>query len=381
MNSPTSRPCILILGMHRSGTSALTRTLALLGLDMPKTLVGGDEWNEGGYWEPAALVILNDRILQDLGSTWHDWRPIDANWFRSPAAAEFRKEAVALLQSEYTGTLPFALKDPRICRLAKFWSEALIEAGASPSAILPVRNPLEVAASLQRRNGFQPWFSYLLWLRHVLDAEAATRGTRRIVTTYDQLIADWRQTATRIETSLGLTFERGIEDAAGDIDAYLSETYRHHRSTAQTLDGDPSAPHGMRRLFAILETWADMGERAEDYAEIDAIRAEFDGATTALSATAAASDAATGHMQTMDASLADMESRVRKLESDRAPDPTAEVQRLGNALAETEQRIHQLEAGLARAAEKLESQAARIDDLAGELAIAKARRPRLGWSR
>ena len=380
MNSPTSRPCILVLGMHRSGTSALTRTLALLGLDMPKTLVGGDKWNEGGYWEPAALVILNDRILQAMGSTWHDWRPIDANWYRSPAAAEFRKEAVALLQSEYDGTLPFALKDPRICRLASFWTEALVEAGASPSAVLPVRNPLEVAASLQRRNGIQPRISYLLWLRHVLDAEAATRGLRRVVTTYDQLIADWRPIATRIEANLGLTFARGIEEAAGDIDAYLSEEYRHHHSSTQTLDTDPAAPHGMRRLFAILKGWAETDERAEDYAEIDAIRAEFDGASMAFSVTAAASEAATKHMQTIGASLADAENRVRKLETERAADASTGMQ-LSSALAEAEQRILQLEAGFARAAEKLESQAARIDDLARELAIAKARRPRLGWSR
>lgn len=376
MNSATSRPCILVLGMHRSGTSALTRTLGLLGLDMPGTPIGGNLWNETGYWEPAGIVTLNDRILQSMGSSWHDWRPVDAGWYRSPAAAEFRKQGVAILQAEYAGKLPFALKDPRICRLAKFWTEALVEAGASPSAILPLRNPLEVAASLEKRDGFQPWFSYLLWLRHVLDAEAASRGLRRVVTTYDQLLADWRQIAASIEANLDVTFPRGIDEAAGDIDAYLSQTYRHHRSAAQTLETDPAAPNGMRRLFAILKGWAESGERAEDYAEIDAIRAEFEGASMALSATIVASELATRHMQSISASLTETEKRVVRLEAD-----ATEMQRLGSALAGAEQRVQLLEAGFARATERLVSQAARIDDLTRELAVATARRPRLGWSR
>lgn len=202
----------------------------------------------------------------------------------------------------------------------------------------------------------------------------------RIVTTYDQLMADWRQTTERIEANLGLAFARGIEEAAGDIDAYLSDTYRHHRSTAHRLDADPAVPQAMRRLFAILKGWAETGERAEDYVEIDAIRAGFEGASLALASTFSAPEVASASMQTIGASLADTDDRVRKLETERAADASTGMQ-LGSALAEAEQRIRQLEAGFARAEERLESQAARIDDLTRELAIAKARRPRLGWSR
>ena len=40
---------VLVAGMHRSGTSAVTRVLASLGCDLPNTLMEADPNNAMGY--------------------------------------------------------------------------------------------------------------------------------------------------------------------------------------------------------------------------------------------------------------------------------------------------------------------------------------------
>ena len=71
------RICLLVLGMHRSGTSAMTRVISLLGADLPKTLLGEGLGNEAGHWEPAPLVTHHDWLLEQLASRWDDWRKLD----------------------------------------------------------------------------------------------------------------------------------------------------------------------------------------------------------------------------------------------------------------------------------------------------------------
>ena len=78
------RRCLLVLGMHRSGTSALTRVLSLLGADLPATLMPPASDNETGFWEPGPLVDYHDRLLSEFGSDWDDWRALDLG--RIPAA-------------------------------------------------------------------------------------------------------------------------------------------------------------------------------------------------------------------------------------------------------------------------------------------------------
>ena len=67
------RVCLLVLGMHRSGTSALTRLLNIAGAKLPARMMGAAAGNELGHWEPQALADYNDALLADVSSAWHDW--------------------------------------------------------------------------------------------------------------------------------------------------------------------------------------------------------------------------------------------------------------------------------------------------------------------
>jgi len=194
----------MVLGTHRSGTSAYTRIFSLLGADLPKNLMPAHETNPTGHWESNDLMAIHDQLLASAGSSWDDWRAFNPDWFDSPAAGPFKQQILDVLRKDFAASRLFVIKDPRVCRFWPLWRDVLAEFGAKPAVVIPVRNPLEVAASLKRRNGFIPATSHLLWLRHVLDAESATRGVMRAITSYESLIEDWQNVIATVTPQLGL---------------------------------------------------------------------------------------------------------------------------------------------------------------------------------
>lgn len=276
------RTAVLVLGMHRSGTSALARALNLLGCDLPKTLLGATASNPTGHWESKVICALNDRLLQSAGSAWYDWAAFPQSWYHSPKRREFGEEALAVLSAEFGASPLFVFKDPRICRIAPFWLDSLRAAGISPVAVLPLRNPLEVGASLEKRNGFDPALGHLLWLRHVLDAEAASRGLPRCFLSYDQLLQDRIALLKKVKKSLGVKWPRQSAKAAAAIDAYLSEGQRHHRIDSENLLKDRMISLWIRDSFSILSRWTRHGEDEADWLALNRIRADLDSAVPAF---------------------------------------------------------------------------------------------------
>ena len=284
--SPTpsdARTGILVVGMHRSGTSALARVLAIAGCDLPGTLVEAKPDNAAGFWESRPIVELNDEMLASAGSCWDDWRPFERDWFESAAAVPFRDRAVEVLRQEYSESRLFVLKDPRICRLLPFWTDVLSRFGARVCVVSPIRNPLDVAASLQTRNGIDPFVAYLIWLRHVLDAEADSRGLLRAYVRYDQLLSDAPASIDRICHDLGLSLpRRGDPSTKTEIDAFLSPHLRHHHSGDDGLLSDTSVSEWIRSSFRILDGWTRDKADDEHTRELDRIRTAFDAATRAF---------------------------------------------------------------------------------------------------
>ena len=146
-----SRRCILVLGMHRSGTSALTKALGLLGASLPREPMPAAADNPLGYWESPLIARFNNRLLVSAGTRWNDESPIATEWFADPARSTDRAEAARLLAEEFTDTGTFVCKDPRICRLLPFWREVFEAAAVEPHAVIVFRDPLEVAHSLAAR--------------------------------------------------------------------------------------------------------------------------------------------------------------------------------------------------------------------------------------
>ena len=267
-----ARVAVLVAGMHRSGTSALTRSLVGLGCDAPKTLMPADDHNAKGYWESTEIAVLNDDILHSAGSSWHSWEHFGTHWYTSPVVHGFRDRAQTALANEFGDSPLFVLKDPRICRLMPFWLAALEDFGATPHVILPLRNPLEVAASLHQRDAIEPPFGLLMWLRNVLDAETESRQRNRAFLRYEELLVDWQGTATKIGRDLGVAWPRQSVAAALEVDADLAPALRHHVEADSRVLSSTSS-RWVATTYDILVRWTDGQILDTDIEQLDAINA------------------------------------------------------------------------------------------------------------
>jgi hypothetical protein len=219
---------VIVLGMHRSGTSALAGMLSLLGIQFGKSLFLPHADNPRGYWEHKAIVDLNDRILAALGSSWDDMRLPQQTWWTDERITPFRTELVRILCRDFAKERLWGLKDPRLCRLVPLWYDILNELGCHACFILIHRHPLEVAYSLRKRNGFDLRKSGLLWLEHNLLSERWTRGRSRIFASYDQILDQPKVTSIKISKMIG---QSGGTPALHQIDAvrgFITPGLRHH---------------------------------------------------------------------------------------------------------------------------------------------------------
>src|SRR3984885_14662115 len=226
--------------MHRSGTSSVAGVLAKLGAAAPATLIPDDAANPRGYFESAPITLFDNELLESAGSTWDDWRKFNEAWYRSPAFESFRSRAAALLHSEFDGAYLSVLKDPRICRFVPFWLDVLKAADATPRIVMPIRSPLEVAQSLREVHGTPIVKGALIWLRHVLDAEAQTRTLRRSIFTWDQFLSDWRGVVEKIASDTALSWPRLSDRAAEEIEGFISKALVHNRVEHATLITHPT---------------------------------------------------------------------------------------------------------------------------------------------
>jgi len=257
-SSAPDRAAYLVLGMHRSGTSAVTQVLALAGASLPENVMPGDEHNAKGYFEPWRIAIFNDQRLRAAGGAWDDpfafpYRPLEPREER-----RWITRATDLFEEEFAGAAHPLMKDPRVSVLAPLWRTALDELGYPMRAVIPVRHPLEVAGSLAKRNGFPVEKSVLLWTSYMLAAEAPSRDMPRAFIPYDGLLSDWRAQVARIERAHGAALPRLDETSSAAIDDFLTGDLRHN-----TADQDLAAVPVVGALAARVHDWFAAAARDE----------------------------------------------------------------------------------------------------------------------
>ena len=221
------RTAIIVAGMHRSGTSATTRIVNLLGAELAHDLIPAAVGNERGHWESRAVQALHNSLLAQLGSGLYSPVNFPVSWFGSAEARQWIVRIGELIASEYPAANLFVLKDPRIALFLPLWTAALRELAIVPRFVLPFRQPAAVAASLERRqrkldsgDALPQAQGIAVWLRYVLAAEKFTRGERRGFVAFDALLRDWRTEFARLGRQLGLEWP-DWQRAAAQIDGFL----------------------------------------------------------------------------------------------------------------------------------------------------------------
>ena len=251
------RVAILVLGMHRSGTSALTWLLGEMGARLPDDAIASSEDNRKGYWESVGLVAADDALIRAAGSSWFDPRALDLSRVPPLLLAE-RLEPVRAAIVDGWGEAPLlAIKDPRQCRFVPTIVAQLDALGIGARAVLMLRGAGEVASSLLRRDATVEHYGSLLWLRHMLDAERDTRALPRAIVSYEGLMADWRGTAARIAPLLG---KDGWAPADGGavVDAFIDPQLRHY------IAQEYASPGPIGELIAVAERAFAALLRADD---------------------------------------------------------------------------------------------------------------------
>jgi hypothetical protein len=244
------RIAILISGMHRSGTSAITRVVSLLGAGLPDDMIEAKGDNERGFWEGRAVIDLDEKALDKFGSWWGGWQSVDTE----PLLASRRlvESAQELVRKEFRDADIIVVKDPRVSRLLPLWQQALDEEGFRCVHVVALRHPGAVADSLRRRNELSPEASTLSWLAHTLDAEEHTREQQRVFVSFEKLLHDWRSEMDRVSRALDIAWPKAPDAVAEAVDDFIEPGLAHEAPK----DAVPSAVSAVNSLYDVLQRWS-----------------------------------------------------------------------------------------------------------------------------
>ncbi len=269
----TTVDAILILGMHRSGTSALASAAVALGAIPPRELYPASAQNSAGYWESPRIVRINQSLLAGTGHDWFDCMTFDSRLFTPSARAQIRGHIDTLLPLEFASARPMLIKDPRLSLMLELWHPSL----PGSAVLLSLRHPDEVVASLQRRDRCERAVGLALWLHYTLEGERQSRDWPRAMVSYDRLLLDWRAAMLRAAAQAGLTWPRSLDSLPDDTAPPAQPGLRHHQ--AEPL-GDVAGPEPLCNWAA--ETWRILreceasGANADLLRSLDEVRAAFE---------------------------------------------------------------------------------------------------------
>ncbi|PIE82554.1 MAG: hypothetical protein CSA11_00105 [Chloroflexi bacterium] len=224
----------VVLGMHRSGTSVITRSLQVFGGAAGSHLMEAWTDNPKGYWEDLDIVNIDNEMLEFLGMDWQHLRRLNSADVLSLERTGFSAKAAQLIDSRLSVYPSFIVKDPRMAGLIKFWKGIFSQGEYQTDFVLAIRNPHSVVQSLARRNDMPTVQGFLLWLGHTLDALSESVGFTRAVIDYDRLLAEPETELRRVADELHCDVDE--TELAFFKDAFIDLTLRHEMVTAKKTD-------------------------------------------------------------------------------------------------------------------------------------------------
>ena len=256
---------IVVLGMHRSGTSAITRGLQVLGVELGDKLMPPIKGNnDKGFFEDVDINSLNIEMLQALGSDWHYLSPIEDSDIEELRKKGYYLRAVELLRQKVDDAPTFGFKDPRVAKLLPFWKQVFAYCKFDVRYILTVRHPLSVVQSLAKRDGFDSEKSYMLWLGHILTIISSTEGHKRVLVDYDRLIHTPGRELERIAECLALEIDP--KELQRYKSEFLDDGLRHTVYDLNDLLLDDTCPPVVREIYTDLLDIAADSRRLDDEA-------------------------------------------------------------------------------------------------------------------
>ena len=318
----TSRPkkttprqrAILVLGMHRSGTSATAGAIAQLGASLPANLLPPTRDNPKGYWESRDLMNLHDQVFESVGLEWLDSLSFPDLWNDSSSADTYLKKLRHTLNKAFPKDALIVVKDPRICKITPFWLKALAMEDIEPLVVIPMRNPLEVAQSLNQRDGIPIAVGCLLWLQHLVDAEAATRKITRSFLLFDELIENRQLTLEKVARDLSISWPRADDPHIWQlVDQLIQPNLKRQSASQADLQSDPKLASLFSKTYEAAKQLCASPFDKNAFKQLDSARIQLNKAERLFG------PAVTNKLELLNTSKADLKStrdRVADLQRD-----------------------------------------------------------------
>jgi len=231
------RPIILVVGMHRSGTSLCSHLLSALGVDMADNIPGPGATspvpsNPRGHWERWEIVEFHDRILglfnRGYSGGFHDFA-LPVAWWADPRVVEIRREILAFLEKRM-GNVYFGFKDPRTVRLMPVWHQIFKELKLAPKVVLCLRNPAQIARSLNARDGLDPEIGEYRWLVHMIDFFRYSSNLDFCTVEYEEWFNNPLANIEKLQKFLDLQWQQSEADLGLVLSGIIDSSARHDDS-------------------------------------------------------------------------------------------------------------------------------------------------------
>jgi|TARA_B100000315_G_scaffold255046_1_gene297419 2-polyprenyl-3-methyl-5-hydroxy-6-metoxy-1,4-benzoquinol methylase/glycosyltransferase involved in cell wall biosynthesis len=322
---------IFVLGMHRSGTSAMMSGLQEMGVHLGDALVELDpQSGEAPLFEDARVLKIHDSILQRFDCSWQSLQPLPREWWRSAIVSDLKQHLMDLIRAEFVHQPAWGIKDPRLSLLAPLWLDICMELGSQPKFIVMFRHPAEVAQSLAKRDGVMTERAQLLWLYYSLFAEYHTRGYCRTFLSFEKLLREGSPLISSLQAVLDNQFPR-----QGRLHQPVDPALRHHRD-----DSAPESPW-LAEVYGQL-TAAEHNRDCLQQSRLDQLRTQFETAT-------------------------DLFSPIQRQQRLQIEELERGFRQAGSTAEEQQSQLYQLGDGITQAWQTISAQKSQLEDQQAEL--------------
>ncbi len=272
---------IIVLGVRRSGTSAITKGLETVGVSVvDQALTPFNISNEKGYWEDLEFHAFNMKLINELveleqrrrGMMLLTEEEVDFLCERG-----FLKKASDLVLSRFLKLWqPLGIKDPRFSILLPFWKRVFKANGIAASYVIALRDPLSTVASMRifgerQRDASAPLEKFFwIWITSILGAMDASEGEDRIIVDYGELLSDPAFQMRRLADTFKLEIQKkALENySAHFIDSKLCHFKNQTCSRHAMDDAQSFAIEIYEKLFAVAKgeaLWEGLQQVREEW--------------------------------------------------------------------------------------------------------------------
>jgi hypothetical protein len=243
---------IVVTGVPRSGTSAITRGLKVLGVNLGTSLEPADSGNEKGYFEDSDINNLNYGFLKLLFERPDYAILVDLKKIPQEVADTFKISAKVFIEKRLDEYDIFGLKDPFMSKVLPLWKDIFAETGANISYVIPCRNPISVARSINKRANIDYIIAYYIWFSGMLSSLVYLAGEKVVFVDYDDMLTDPKKQLQRISEYLSLTFDPNGLEFLEFSGKFLEESLRHGRFSIEDLESNTEVPPKIVEFYKLL---------------------------------------------------------------------------------------------------------------------------------